>query len=301
MGRVLTLLYHRVNYLRNDINLLAVNPDNFYEQMVYLKRNYKIMKFDEEWDALDQEAVCITFDDGYFDNYQYAIPILEELNIPATIFISTGNLNTQKEYWWDELERNLLLENWHYDQVFELKDDIFSCKWKTDTYEERKELYNTLHWLMLKNINVSKREDWMQQLRNWSKAGLNGRKNNYSLQLNEMDEFPTELITIGAHTVNHPSLSKLTEEEQRYEITTSKDTLEKIFKQKVKVFSYPFGTLNDYNECTINICRECGFNKVASNYPGIWDSQCDLFQIPRYIIRDWNIADFKDEIRLFWG
>ena len=301
MGRVLTLLYHRVNCLEKDLNLLAVNPDNFYAHMLFLKQNYKIVKFDQDWNDFDEKAVCVTFDDGYFDNYLYAVPILEQLKIPATIFISTGNLNTQREYWWDELERNLLLENWQYDQTFELHDDIFSCIWKTDTYEARKELYSTLHWLMLKNINVSKRENWMQQLRNWSKLGLNGREKNYSLQLNKMDGFPTDLITIGAHTVNHPSLSRLSEKEQRYEITTSKVTLEEIFKREVTVFSYPFGTLNDYNKTTINICRTCGFEKVASNYPGVWDFQCDEFQIPRHIVRDWNLCEFKDRIQAFWG
>lgn len=300
MGRVLTLLYHRVNCLENDLNLLAVNPDNFYEHMVYLQQNYKIVKFDEEWDDVDNEAVCVTFDDGYFDNYLFAVPILEELKIPATIFISTGNLNTKKEYWWDELERNLLLENWHYDQIFELKDDIFSCKWEMSTHEARTELYNTLHWLMQKNINVAKRENWMQQLRNWSKLDPNGREENYSLQLNKMDGFPSELITIGAHTVNHPSLSRLSEEEQRFEIVTSKNTLERIFERKIKVFSYPFGTVHDYNENTIDICRTCGFEKAAANYSGVWDSKCDKFQIPRYIIRDWNLSNFKDKIQSFW-
>lgn len=179
MGRVLTLLYHRVNCLEKDINLLAVSPKNFYDQMLYLKQNYKIVKFDEDWSEVEQDAVCITFDDGYFDNYQYAFPILKKLEIPATIFVATGNLDTKEEYWWDELERNLLLDNYQYANTFELKDELFSCKWKTDTYEARKELYDTLHWLMYNKIDIEKRKNWMKQLREWSKLGEIGRSINF--------------------------------------------------------------------------------------------------------------------------
>ena len=85
MGRVLTLLYHRVNCLKKDIQMLAVEPENFYAQMQYLKQNYKIVKFDEDWDKFEQDAVCITFDDGYFDNYQNAVPIFSDIPERKTV------------------------------------------------------------------------------------------------------------------------------------------------------------------------------------------------------------------------
>ena len=104
-NRVLTLYYHRVNNLKTDYNLLCVSPIKFRQQMLYLKRNYQIVRFEENWNLLDSDAVAITFDDGYIDNLEYALPILEELEVPATIFISTGTMNQNKELWWDELEQ----------------------------------------------------------------------------------------------------------------------------------------------------------------------------------------------------
>lgn len=301
MGRVLTLLYHRVNHLKKDIHLLAVEPENFYEQIKYLKQNYRIVKFDEDWNAFDEDAICITFDDGYFDNYQYAVPILEELSVSATIFVATGTLNTQEEFWWDELERNLLLDDWDYDQRFQLEDDIFSCCWETDTYEARRVLYNTLHWLMYSKISVKKRKEWINQLRRWSRLGNEGRSHNLSIQLDKCIDFPSELITIGAHTVNHPSLSRLSYEEQEYEILTSKKELERIFKREIKTFSYPFGTRGDYDVSSIEICRRNGICKAASNYPGVYTEKCDLYQIPRNIIRNWELDTYKKEIDTFWN
>ena len=107
-NKVLTLYYHRINILESDYNLLGVSPIKFRQQMLYLKQNYQIVRFEEDWSLLDQDAVSITFDDGYRDNLEYALPILEELEIPATIFISTGTIKQERELWWDELE-NLLL------------------------------------------------------------------------------------------------------------------------------------------------------------------------------------------------
>ena len=53
-------------------------------------------------------GVVVTFDDGYADNFHNAKPLLERYEIPATVFVTTGYLQDQREFWWDELERILL-------------------------------------------------------------------------------------------------------------------------------------------------------------------------------------------------
>ena len=62
-NRVLVLYYHRVNILENDYNLLCVSPIKFRQQMLYLKHNYQIVRFEDDWSLLDSDAVVITFDD----------------------------------------------------------------------------------------------------------------------------------------------------------------------------------------------------------------------------------------------
>lgn len=296
MGRVLTLLYHRVNVLEYDRNLLAVTPENFYEQILFLKNNFPVVRFDQDWDVLDEDAVCITFDDGYLDNFTKGLPILQELNVPATIFAVTGTMETGERFWWDELERNLLDENRKYLSCFELKDDMFSCQWPTETISEREELYATLHWLMRDKIDAEKRKEWLKQLQEWSKAEGTNRDH---VKRIERDCLPP-LLTIGAHTVNHFSLRNLSKEDQYYEISASKKALEALLHQEITVFSYPFGTLADYDETAIDICRKLGFYKAAANYPGIWSRGCDCYQIPRNIVRNWKLDLFKDQIGEFW-
>lgn len=299
MGRVLTLLYHRVNNLKNDKNLLAVSPENFYEHMSYLKENYPIVRFEQNWNDLVSDAVCITFDDGYMDNFTNALPILREMEIPATVFVTTGNVNSTEEFWWDELERILLDESRLYNKIFTLKDEVFSCQWSTETLNERDELYDTLHWLMYDKISVSKRNDWIRQLRKWSNAGDIGRVQNRGMQT-ERAVLDSPLLTIGAHTVNHPSLKKLSEEEQHYEISQSIKTLESLFQRKIVVFSYPFGGQDDFDNITIEICKKEQICKAAANFPGIWNPQGNEYQIPRNIIRNWSKDEFIKNIMKFW-
>lgn len=299
MCRVLTLLYHRVTNLDYDKNLLAVTQDNFYEQMACLKKNYPIVRYEQDWNQLDNDAVCITFDDGYMDNFTEAVPILRELDIPATIFVATANINTSEEFWWDELERLLLDKEHNYCDTFKLEDDLFSCQWSTETFSEREELYDTLHWLMYNKITVNKRKNWMNQLREWKQTGSVGRMQNRALQVDKTD-LQDPLLTIGAHTVNHPSLRSLSYQEQYYEISRSIKDLEALLKRKIDVFSYPFGSEQDYDRTTIEICKELQIQKAAANIPGLWIPQSDKYQTPRNIVRNWDVREYMRKIESFW-
>lgn len=298
MGSVLTLLYHRVRDYEEDTQLLSVTPKHFYEQMKWLKENYQIVRFDEDWNRMHGKAVCITFDDGYQDNFLNAVPILNKLQIPAVIFVSTGTIDTDHELWWDELERNLLSDK-EYQQMFHLSDEMFECTWDTGTAVRRRDLYDTLHWLM-KQVSTKRRNDWIRQLQKWNGYSENGREANRCLQTGDLKNLDMSKILIGAHTVNHSVLSNLSVKEQIEELEESKQVLEQIFNKSVLTMSYPFGGIADYNEATVAICGNLGFDKAAANVPGIWEPDCDPYQIPRYIVRDWALERFKEQIEGFW-
>jgi peptidoglycan/xylan/chitin deacetylase (PgdA/CDA1 family) len=103
--------------------------------------------------------------------------------------------------------------------------------------------------------------------------------------------------TVGAHTVSHTALSALDEERQRYEIFACKEALEKHIGTRVDVFSYPFGNRKHYNSTSVALCREAGFVKAAANVPGQAHRWTDPYQLPRRIVRNWDLRTFAANMK----
>jgi peptidoglycan/xylan/chitin deacetylase (PgdA/CDA1 family) len=94
-GAPAILMYHRVAAVQQDPWDLAVSPDTFEQQLAYLKRNNTTMALDKlvqglRGGKLPDNAVAITFDDGYRDNLVQAKPLLAHYGLPATLFLATG-------------------------------------------------------------------------------------------------------------------------------------------------------------------------------------------------------------------
>jgi peptidoglycan/xylan/chitin deacetylase (PgdA/CDA1 family) len=296
---IIILIYHRVTDLEADPELLTVSPDNFRRQMEFLKQQFRIVRFDEDWSGLKERAVAITFDDGYADNVLEALPILEEVGVPATFFISTGRIGTNNEFWWHQLE-GILLRDVEYPPHFKLNDSCYGREWDTNTLQQRKKLYAALNELMQK-ISTDRQEVWLNQLRNWSGLGKADRTIHRSMNREELKKLAgSSLATIGAHTVTHSALSALTEEQQRKEILPSKQALENITGTKITTFSYPFGRKRDYNSTSVQLCRETGFDKAASNFPGQIHRWTDPYQLPRHLVRNWDLGTFAIKMESFW-
>ena len=109
----------------------------------------------------------------------------------------------------------------------------------------------------------------------------------------------SESALIGAHTHLHPSLGALSADEQLAEIRQSKEILEETLGREVTHFSYPFGTDRDYNEDTLQIVRDLGFEFVAANYPAVVNKCSDRLRFPRYLVRDWGIDEFSKQLKSF--
>lgn len=300
-SKVLVLYYHRINSLERDINMLAVSPYQFQQHMKFIKKNYITARFEEDWTLLDGPGVVITFDDGYLDNYQNALPILEELEIPATIFISTGTMEQERELWWDELEY-LLMEGIDIPGKFHLQDEIFEYTWRTDTFEMKLNCYRSLHFLMKNCISIQKRDRWFKQLWDWRRMKPTVRKTHLTLNNATCIELAkSNLITIGGHTVSHPSLAKLDTKDQKKEIEYSLDYLSRLLSKNVDVFSYPFGVKGvDYDQNTIDICKEFGIKKAATTEMGIWTKKKGDYRIPRNCVQNIDIFCFKKRIEELW-
>jgi peptidoglycan/xylan/chitin deacetylase (PgdA/CDA1 family) len=286
---IIILLYHRVCEIKNDCQGLAVSPKNFDQQIKFLSQNYPILCFDADWSQVKQTSFVITFDDGYSDNETQALPILAKYSSPATFFVAAENIQTGNEFWWDQLEQIITNTQANLDKL-QLPIALPTSK---------EQLIIQLQ-LALKSFSVPKRKNFINQLAQQAKVKLVTRTTHRPLTEKELIALDSEkLVTIGSHTINHPQLSALSYAEQKDEINNGKIQLEAILKHSIETFSYPFGNKNDFSAITIDICKKSSICKVAANFPGQVHSWTNPYQLPRHLVRNWDINEFKNQFFRF--
>ena len=278
---ICVLLYHRVCESKMDTWNIAISPRVFEEHTKFLRDNYKIIKFDDEWNNIgDTPSVVITFDDGYADNFYFALPILEKYHVPATFFISTGNLDSEREFWWDELER-ILYGGWERHEQLSWQDSILELNSISETQEACRKIHPSLRW-----ATPEMRDEILKKISSELHDSSMPRKYNRSLRSEEILQMSkSPFVTIGGHTVTHSALSCESSSEQRHEILASKLKLEEIIGKEICVFSHPFGQPDDYSSETIAIAKKCGYKKIARAYGGVTGPAESMEDIPRNVVR----------------
>lgn len=287
------LMYHKVSNINNDYNNINVSMKNFREQMMYLKKHYKIKTFEDNNNS--ENSIIITFDDGFDDMYYNAFPILKELSIPATVFVSTDEMESDRELWQNDLIR-LLLTGTDYPEKLCVKTKLLTYNLKTQNIYERIEAYRVIRYILL-HLEKKERDEQIEKIIKWSGMKKSGRKEYQTLTGKMCKELSDSgLITIGAHTMSHPSLSKLSSEEQEKEIFTSKKILEEIINKEVNLFAYPFGNKPDYDKRTMQLLKEMKFKKAVTTISGITNMSCNNFELPRVAVGNWNKETFAKKI-----
>lgn len=296
---IVVLLYHRVTRSTTDPQLLCVDPERFRAQLTRVKARHPILRLEDDLGGVRQPSVMITFDDGYADNALEALPILEELGVPATFFVATGTIGTRREFWWDELERLILLPR-DVPRTFQLQDERHGGTWATRDLETRFDLYRALHGRILQ-VDAAIRERWLEQLRRWAGAGSEGRESHRAMSVDELRRLAASpAATIGAHTQTHAALAALSAEAQQEEIVGSKRQLERWIEREVRLFSYPFGGPTQFDRTSARLCRRAGFAKAAANHPGQIHRWTDPFRLPRHVVRNWADDEFERQLDGFW-
>ena len=297
----LILLYHRVAELPLDPLLLSVTPAHFEEHLQVLSRLTKPLSLRTLVRSLKSKEVAshgtvVTFDDGAADNLHNAKPLLERYDIPATVFVATEYSKGEREFWWDELERLLLVPR-ELPNKLNLKINGKPLNWDLAPVTSRHELYQHLGDT-LRVMPTAQRFDVIAELQKWSGGGTSPRQTHRALSHNEIRQLADGgLVEIGAHTVNHPVLSAIPLLQQEQEIKQSKTQLEEILGQTVESFAYPYGTKDDYTAETVKLVKQSRFTCACSNFKGVVQRTASLFELPRLVVRDWDGDQFERQLR----
>lgn len=109
----------------------------------------------------------------------------------------------------------------------------------------------------------------------------------------------SHLIEIGAHTLTHPKLVNLDENEQFNEILGSKKALEELLKVPISGFAYPFGGKNSFDKTTVELVKKTGFEYACANIHERATNRSNIYALPRFVVRNWNLNEFQQRLKGF--
>lgn len=268
------LAYHRVWDVQDeqafpyDIELISASTADFAWQMEYVRLNFNpitcgmLQSILEGHQAPPPRPIIVTFDDGYEDNYEHAFPILHSLGVPATIFISTGYIGGSETFWYDRLAYLVLNGE---PGSFAVKPLNLSVSLNGDRSARRSELAR-----ILRACKQARNADRLQGLKVIEReVELGEREMPMSLSRpmswDQIREMANAGIEFGSHTVTHPILSRLEDNELWYELTESKRTLEDHLEKPVQTISYPVGGTSAFDARVRHMARSAGY-KLGFSY-----------------------------------
>jgi peptidoglycan/xylan/chitin deacetylase (PgdA/CDA1 family) len=286
-GRSLILLYHRVAELERDPYRLAVRPDTFAEQLDVLSRRLDVVPLMSLLRPAAGDRAALTFDDGYADVAGAARAILESADLPATVFVVAGAVDSEAEFWWDRLER-LVFHGLAGRESLDVTLDGRKLHVDARSAAGRERAHRALY-VRLRRLPLAAIERFLDELA--AQADDPGPRDAYRAvgraELAALVASPS--IEVGAHSLRHPYLSRIPREEQRLEVVESRRCLEELTGARVTSFSYPHG---DADGGVARIVKEAGYTLACSSRPGCVSRGDSQFLLPRRSVFDWDRDTF---------
>lgn len=283
------LIYHRILAQRDPLFPGQVDASMFDRQLSLLKRFFLVLPLLEatrrlQDGTLPANAACITFDDGYADNAEVALPLLMRHGLSACFFITTGYLDG------GQMWNDCIIETVRRAPGNILDLSKFGLNhFPVNTRELRCQTINSL-LAEMKYLPIEQREAIAAKLRH--NIG-NPKPPDLMMKSEQVAMLHRVGMEIGAHTVSHPILSTLSENAAHTNISEGKRHLESIINAPVHIFAYPNGIPNkDFGERDIKIVKKLGFKAAVATNWGAARRDSDIFQLPRFTPWDQNPQRF---------
>lgn len=304
--KLVVLYYHRLlpkgKKLGGRHSGMFVDEEQFDLQMRYISEHFRPVSLDglnafiDQKEDLPDYPVLVAFDDGYRDNYLQAFPILKKHRINAVIFVTSGFVNRVAVPWKDRVQR--LSEVAGYNMLTERLKAKMSSQ------------YPGAAGLGSGAINILSglRNEEKDHVLTEMEQQFDVRATSYQALFcswDELREMKVQGISIEPHTVTHPILSSIDDEQIEKEIYLSKNEVEKEIGCQVTSFAYPKGRLEDFNEKAVQCLKKHGFNCSFTTDHGLNEigllKDDELFYIKRCGIDYHDTLDtFKLKISGAW-
>ena len=290
------LVFHRVCNEDNSLfnKDLSVSPE-YLESVIkyFISKKIDIITLDECYNRITSRSktnrfVVFTFDDGYKDNLEQALPVFEKYQVPFALFLTTGFPDNKAVFYINLLEE-LILKN----------DGIsFESSGKPHFYRamtnvEKKDAFREIK-MFLKISDGKTRDSRLRSVFGNAYEGLFSNTAELMLSWDQILNLSKHnLVTIGSHTRGHFPLSRLTEDEVADEINGSSRELEERTGKPVKYLAYPYGGQAEAGEREIRIAEKCGMKMAFTACNGnIFRRHANnLFSLPRIgLNKNWSVS-----------
>jgi peptidoglycan/xylan/chitin deacetylase (PgdA/CDA1 family) len=278
-ARLSLLAFHRVLREPDLLRPGEPNAEEFEQRLRWIKGWFNVLPLPEaitrlKDGRLPERPLAITFDDGYADNHDVALPILRKLGLPATFFVTTGYLDGGRMF------NDTVIEavRQSRDSALDLQDLGMGVH-RLSTPEQRRAAIAAI-LPRVKYLPVGRREAVADAIAERAGARL---PEDLMMTSAQVAALHSAGMDIGGHTVTHPILAGLPLEGARAEIVDGCARLEEITGAPVRIFAYPNGQPGrDYHPEHPVLLRELGFDGAVSAVWGAARAGTDPFQIPRF-------------------
>jgi len=255
------MIYHGIspqNYSR--FNPIFLSLITFEQHLLFYKKHFNIVSLDDLYQHRVSDSrfnVCLTFDDGFANNYHYVLPLLKQHNIPATFFV-TAIRHAGYDVLWNDF---LTIVSKNGPATLNYKNAVYH-KNKYNRYVSRESGISLAQ--DLRKTGFGEKMELLQQLYHYNPFRENGFDNDLWLQLTEdqiREMAASPLVTIGAHGYYHNDLAQLGQEDAVAEMRLSKQYLENLIQKPVDSLAFPYGS---YNAQVVDAAKKIGYRQLLA-------------------------------------
>lgn len=279
------LCYHRITDDCFDPLCMNIKVDVFEEMVRHLKKNYNIISLEKavgllkSGEGAPENTIVITFDDGYRDNYTNAFPILKKYDVPATIFLTAGAINSGDTLWYSAVVDAFEKTDKTYVDLRYLNLGAYPLVSNSDKLRAAKEAA-----IYSKYFKKEERDIFLKNI--LKELGVNcenGSNSHSMLTWNDIKIMEDSGVSFASHGMYHSILTTLTPEQAQSEIASSKRLIKEKTGIDVSFFSYPNGESNDFNKEIVEMLKGSGYRAACSLIRGS-NKNAPLFALRRYCI-----------------
>ena len=295
-AKYVVLGYHRVG--TEGVPLYCtLAQEVFAKQMQYIAQYYRVLSVEQmaaelrDPDAQGQ-GIVVTFDDGYLGTFTEALPVLQKYNIPVTVYLTAGAIESGEISWYDLI----FLRFQRADSELELTLGT-PRTYRLNSYAARLAAA-TEAITYLRSISDEERQVWCREFERRIPLGTEEVRG-AMMSWNQVRSMQRAGVSFGAHTMTHPVASRLRPEALTREVADSKRLIEQRLGSQVEDFAFPFGKLGECDTGAAPMLGDLGFRTALTAIIGVNAPGADLFRLRRLLVsNDTSIAKFA--LRLHW-